>query len=267
MRQVNETGAAMDEARAVSDPKSVVNSVLRACRILELVAAEGPAVSLSRVADAVGLSRPTAHRLLTTLVMAGWVRRTKAGHYALTMRAFSVGSSASAGTSLLELATPTVERLAQQTGDTAYLLVPDEGRALCLTRVEGPYPVRVHNINTGDAVPLLSGAAPLAMVAHSPGILQTALDKRAAAIPATVARLEAARRDGYVVSSDDLTLGVSAVGAAVFDSSGEAVAGVSVTGINDRLGGEHLAEVIRLVRLAAAEVSRLLGYDGDLVSD
>src|ERR1700754_386486 len=235
-----ETQMAPDALKGADDTKSIVNSVLRACRILELLAKEGPEVALSRIAEASSLSRPTAHRLLSTLVIAGWVRRTTNGRYALTMRAFTVGSSASSGASLREMAAHSVEALAQNSGDTAYLMVPDEGSALCLERIEGPHPVRVHHVNVGDAIPLLAGAAPIAMVAYAPDLLTTAADRRTAATPTMAARLAKARRDGYIVARDDLIDGVTAIGAPIFNRAGDVVGGISVTGTNERYKGNHL---------------------------
>lgn len=243
------------------DPKSVVNSVLRACRVMELLAAEGPEVPLARVAEATNLSRPTAHRLLSTLLLAGWVRRSAAGRYALTMKVFTVGSAAPQGVSLRDLARPALRALAQETGDTAYLLVPYEGKALCVDRVEGPHPVRVHNVNVGDSVPLYSGAAPITILASRPELLEgDAAAKRAARRSAVEARLKMALTDGYVISPDDLLQGVTAVGAPITDGQSIVVGGVSVTGVNDRFDDEHTVAVVAALLRTAAEISRLLGY-------
>ena len=171
------TRDAIESPRSSERSKSIVNSVLRACRILELLSREGPELSLAHIAEQEGLSRPTAHRLLSTLVEAGWVQRRAAGRYALTMRVFSVGAAAST-LPLTDIAKPIVSSLAQTTGDTAYLMVPSEGMALCVERIDGPYPVRVHRVGVGDLTPLLSGAAPIAMVAFQPDLLMTAIDKR-----------------------------------------------------------------------------------------
>lgn len=243
------------------DPKSVVNSVLRACRVLELLAEEGPEVPLARVAEATDLSRPTAHRLLSTLVIAGWVRRTTAGRYGLTVKVFTVGSSASGRSSLRDLAHPVLVGLAQATGDTAYLMVPHGGTALCLDRTEGPHPVRVHHVNVGDSIPLLSGAAPMAMVAFRPEVLQEAGLEGALGDPRLRARLATARRQGYIVSPDDLLQGVTAVGAPVRGDQGAVVGAVSVTGTNDRFDPGHVDDAAKLVTAAAAQVSRLLGHE------
>jgi DNA-binding IclR family transcriptional regulator len=264
---VNDFDDPSDDAAELKrdNSKNIVNSVLRACRILEQLADSGPELTLLQVAQANGLSRPTAHRLLGTLVEAGWVRQASPGHYALTMRVFAVGSAASHGLGLREIAQPVVRRLAQSTGDTAYLLVPNDGLALCAERIDGPHPVRVHRVNVGDSIPMLSGAASVAMVGFQPELLRTPLDRRTMREPAIAKKIAAVRRDGVVVSQDDFVPGVTAIGSPVLARDGSAVAGISVTGTNDRYLEQHLAQAMKLVRDAALELSLLLGYSGDLV--
>lgn len=223
--------------RPKDDSKSIVNSVLRACALVDLMAASGSETALSHAADALALSRPTTHRLLNTLVRAGWVRRTESSTYALTSRL--QGSPVSPVPSLRELVRPVVQRLAETTGDTVYLFVPHEDRVLCLERLEGSYPVRVHTVNVGDLLPARLGAAPTAMALAREGTYE-----------------------GYVVSRDNATPGVSAVGAAIFGTGGSLAAGISVTAVDARLAGEHLHDAVLQVRTAAAEISRLLGYAG-----
>lgn len=229
----------MARTETTDDPKSIVNSVLRACALVDLMAASGPEMALSQAAEALGLSRPTTHRLLSTLVLAGWVRRTESARYALTGHALAIGGSPAR--SLRDLARPVVARLAEATGDTVYLFVPQEDRVLCLERLEGSYPVRVHTVNVGDLLPARLGAAPTAM-----------------------ARARSDAYEGHVVSRDNATPGVSAVGAAILGRDGEVAAGISVTAVEARLAGEHLEDAVGAVRAAAGEISRLLGYAGPM---
>lgn len=225
---------------AEDNSKNLVNSVVRACSLVELIAANGPDVSLSHAAEVLSLSRSTTHRLLNTLVTAGWVRHTDGGRYALTTRLFTVGALSSPISSLRELARPHVRNLAEATGDTVYMFVPDGDSVLCIERMEGAYPVRVHNVNVGDVIDRLLGAAPQAM-----------------------ARARTGDYDGYVVSRNNATPGVSAVGAAIFGRDGQVVAGVSVTAVDARLTDDHLTEAVTHVRATAAEISRALGYLGE----
>jgi ribose transport system substrate-binding protein len=78
-----------------SDPKSgterqgaqyIVESVSRACDILEAFRADGEALRLSEVAERTGLSRPTAFRILFTLERRGLVEQTDKCRYRLRIR-------------------------------------------------------------------------------------------------------------------------------------------------------------------------------------
>jgi DNA-binding IclR family transcriptional regulator len=259
---VESAGSAPPDEPSASpnDTKSLVNSVLRACHIMELFAHEGPELTLSRIAEASSLSRPTAHRLLNTLIVAGWVRKTAAGRYALTLRMFTVASSASVEVSLRHIAEPVAADLALATGDSAYFLVPNDGKAVCIVRVEGPHPVRVHHVNVGDTIPMLSGAAPVAMSAFNPGLLTLPADQRTARRAPWKERLELVRANGYYVSPDDLIVGVTAVGAPVFGLDGGVVGGIAVTGVNARYDEAHTALAVQRVTEAAAAISRQLGF-------
>ena len=53
----------------------VVESVLRAVRLLECFRTGEPELSLSELVRRSGYSKSTAHRLLSTLQVAGWLER------------------------------------------------------------------------------------------------------------------------------------------------------------------------------------------------
>jgi ribose transport system substrate-binding protein len=64
----------------------IVESVSRACDILEAFQADGEALRLSEVAERTGLSRPTAFRILFTLERRGLLEQTSARSYRLRIR-------------------------------------------------------------------------------------------------------------------------------------------------------------------------------------
>ena len=244
------------------DPKSTVNSVLKACRIMEAFSPSNPELTLAEIASAAELTRPTAHRLLGTLQAAGWVIRTPANRYALSLKAFTVGAAARDVASLRTLARPVLEDLANLTGDAAYLFVPHEGMAMCADRIEGPHPVRVQNVAAGDRIPLWAGAAPAVLLAHRPDLYERLVAEHrfsATQRRRIDERLDRARTAGVLVSPDDLMVGVTAVGAPVFDGTGRAVAALSVTSLSDRLA-DRLDDTSRHVTDAAHRLSGQLGY-------
>jgi IclR family transcriptional regulator, pca regulon regulatory protein len=69
-----------------------VEALARGLDVIACFGRERPEMSLSDVAQATGLARPTARRLLLTLEELGFVR-SRDGQFALTPRVLSLGTA------------------------------------------------------------------------------------------------------------------------------------------------------------------------------
>jgi DNA-binding IclR family transcriptional regulator len=74
------------------------------------------------------------------------------------------------------------------------------------------------------------------------------------------------RRQGYVLSIEDVTRGMGALGAPIRDRSGRVVAALSIADLRHTYDGEALPGLISLVSAAAARSSQALGYKGSAAS-
>ena len=203
----------------------VVESVLRALRLLECFRRGEPELSLGELTRRGGYSKSTTYRLLTTLQAGGWLERTPTSTFRLTIRAFQTGSVLVESLDITRVAPPLLTRLSIETGQTTYLVVAAGDHAVCLERVSVGARIQVLELEIGGAQPLHVGAAPRALLAHDeaallPGLLRSGLAGRT---PATLvdehelrADLEATRARGYAISDGDSTVGVAALGAPVF---------------------------------------------------
>jgi len=255
-----------------TDPKNVVNSVLKACQLLETFSEERPALTLSELAGSAGLSKTTAHRLLATLVRAGWLARGPEGTYKISMKVFNIGAVAVTGFSLRDEARPFLLALAEEFGDTAYLMVPADTGAVCIDLVEGTSALTVKKISVGSVLPYHTAAGPMTMLANSPPLQ----DRWLAAplqrfTPDTITDAQTLRNEltkiaseGYTVSDQDYLEGVGAVAAPVFGAASEVVGTVSLGGPAHHFRGARLVSVISAVREAAGTLSVRLGATGTL---
>lgn len=254
------------QAQTEPDPKNHVASVEKAVRLLELFDEGEPVLSLPTIVARSGYTRTTAYRLLSTLERVGWLSRTGAGYH-LTLRVFRLGASAGNALKLREVAAEVLVDLAARGGETAYLIVPDGLRGVCLERVEGPSMVRVMVLDVGKSLPLHVGGGPTALLAHrddllaevfAAGPLQT---MTGAPLSPDDLRdtLRGIRERGYSRSAEDVTASVGAFGAPVFDAQGTAIAAVSVGGMLKTLT-EKEAELSAALRDAAADISARLGH-------
>lgn len=253
------------------DQKNVVSSVLKACSLLECFSFERRELTLADLSEETGLNKTTAHRLLQTLVQAGWLRRGPSATYRLTMHVFSIGAIARADLSLHEEALPQLRKLAAEFGDTAYLMIRGEQGAICVDRVEGDSPIKVSSVGVGSVLPYHAAAGPMALLAWDDDLerrlarhseLERFTNATTVDVDALRSRLARIREDGYVVSQEDFLKGVSAVAAPVHDADGHVIATVSLGGTVQRFREPRLEQIVTAVCDAAAEVSQRLGYAG-----
>src|SRR5689334_6450843 len=87
-----------------------IEALARGLEVIAAFAPGRPVMSLSEVATATGLARPTARRILLTLSELGYVRAA-AGGFALTPRVLELGIAYVRSMGLWDIARPHLERL------------------------------------------------------------------------------------------------------------------------------------------------------------
>lgn len=240
-------------------PRSAADKTLR---VLEALADH------SRVADIAkdtALPKPTVHRILQTLVRHGFARTDGQGEYVGGPRILSLAGRFLQRLDIAERVRPILRDLQERTGWTVHLALLSGDEAVYVAKVEGAKPyslasrvgmsLRLHCTSIGKAVlatmpdddvrALLRRAGMPARTEH------TLVDE-----DALLAELAAVRGRGYAEDHEENEAGVRAVGAAVFDHTGQVLGGLSVAAlVYQDDPGHRGADVVR----AAAEVSRALG--------
>lgn len=254
---------ASDTARAARPGR--VQSVERAVALLEAVAAapaEGAGVA--QLAEACGLNRATAWRLLATLEDQGLVDRDPAANrYSMGFGVARLAASAGVG-GFVRRAHPVLVRLSERTGETVDLAVV---RRLGLTYVDEVSPPSVLGANwLGRHVPLHATSSGKALLAWLPeeeadalleGPLPRYTETTVTGRRALRAELEETRRRGYGVCVGELEGRLYGVSAPVLDVAHRPVAVVSVWGASDRVTRARFPELGALAVESAAELRRL----------
>jgi DNA-binding IclR family transcriptional regulator len=241
----------------------------RAFEILRLVAYSGPAGGrLKDLADAANVSRPTVHRILQAMMRERAVVQDNATRrYHLGPLTFELGLTAPHYSGTLQACRPTLERLAEETGDTIYLVTRSGFDVICIDRKEGSFPIRTYTLAVGDRRPLGVGAAGLALLAAlDPPLLDAFIAQHRGKLDRygmlTVEEVRdgvmAARAQGYALSMEKLTKGVSGIGMAVPARPGPPYLGVSIASITERVHGERLPLLVKVLGRHVAELAKTL---------
>jgi DNA-binding IclR family transcriptional regulator len=250
-------------------PRYNVPGLERGLRMLQLFDRTRKHLTAAEMARALAVPRSTGFRLAQTLEFLGFLERD-ADRYRVGPAVLRLGFEYIASLDVTEFARPLVERLRDDTGLSAQLVIRD-GREVVVALKASLPATFASNVTVGTRLPahatilgrvLLGDADDAALAALYP---EPTLPQTTPHSPRTLAELKRLVREdrarGYAVSESFFEQGISAIAAPVRDESGRIVAALSVTAQRPSLEPKAYRErLVGLVLGAAAELSRQLNY-------
>jgi len=243
-------------------------AIRRAGAILRAIARFGPSgARLIDLSHAVGLARPTTHRIVQGLIAEMMVVQNLATkRYQLGPLIFELGLATTQRSALPEICRPVLRRLAELTKDTVYLVVRSGFDVVCLDRAEGSFPIRAVTLDIGGRRPLGLGAGGAAMLATFPDEeIRQVIDHHCGVSPANAGvtadmlwgAVADARREGCGRNQESMSPGICGIGAAIPTEGDRAFAAISIACIAERMTKQHAGELSALLN---REVSGLAGH-------
>ena len=240
-------------------------AVDRVAAVFDLLADCPEGLAVTEVADALGVHKATASRLLGTLSGHGLVERSDRRRYRIGIGIVRYAAGALTELGAVSRARPELEALSRTTRETVSLGVLDGRDVLYIDQVTGHERV-VFADWAGRRSPAHCSSSGKVLLAHlddaelerflarplAPRTERTILDPESLR-----ERLDEVRRRGYERSVGELEDGLSTAAAPVW-SRGRAVAAVSVGGPSSRLPPRELPRLGRLAVETATAIGRRL---------
>ncbi|KIC41371.1 hypothetical protein RA28_20915 [Ruegeria sp. ANG-S4] len=246
---------------------SPVSALDRGIRLL-IALADTRGAALAELARSTEIPVATAHRLLTTLQHRGMVvHDASQGKWRIGPQAYRIGSTFEEEANLLEVAPPVMRILSKETGETANLAIEEGGQLLYLIQVESENPIRASIKNGTDAYFHTSGVGKAIMAHLDTASLKRLLDPLTlvSQTPNSItekqrlmAELDMSRQRGWALDDEERSAGMRCIGAPVFDSLENVVAGVSISGPITRFPDDKLESLAASVVAAANSITNRL---------
>ncbi|MGY1641865.1 IclR family transcriptional regulator C-terminal domain-containing protein [Geodermatophilus sp. SYSU D00703] len=243
-----------------------VEALARGLDVIAAFSADRPTMSLTEVATATGLARPTARRLLLTLEEMGFVR-TSGGAFQLTPRVLSLGMAYVSSLGLWDIARPHLEALVARTGESSSMAQLDGSDIVYVARVSVPKIITLR-VEIGTRFPAVrTSQGKVLLAALSPEELDAVLaEPSRAGLPAAAnpspeqlrEELVRVRARGWALADEELAPGIRSVAVPVRDRTGAVRAAMNVTvhaaeTTTERLVQEHLPHLLRTAGDVSAE--------------
>jgi DNA-binding IclR family transcriptional regulator len=247
----------------------LVQSVTRAAKILQELAATGPRLGVTEVAERIGVAKPTAHALLRTLEAESLVvQDAETGKYLLGPGVLRLGNAYLETQELRIRSLAWADGLATRTREAVWVAMLVGNHVLVVHHAFRPEGA-VQILEVGASIPWSTCALGKAIVAFAapplrdrllagelPVLTGTSITDRAQ----LAGQLEQIRRVGYALEDQESALGDAGIAAPVFDRSGHVVGAIGIVGPVERLLAEPSREEHAVtVRETARNLSRDLG--------
>ena len=263
----------MGDEEKDEDSRQGIQSIEVGVPLLQALVDHGAPMMLRDLARHTGMPAAKAHRYLVSLVRTGLVsQEAHSGRYDLGHFALELGLASLARMDAVRAATPVLDALADEIGETVALAIWGNMGPTIVRWVESPRPVNV-NLRTGSVMPLLHSAIGLCFVSflESP-LLQSRIDEElrinAAATekrgPTSRTELDAlvaeARQHGLSRAVGSVLPGINAFCAPIFDHEGKMALAITGLGPAGLFPSAWSGSIPRAIGEAAREVSRRLGW-------
>lgn len=253
-----------------SDP-DVIDSVEKAFRVLESFSAERPQMSVTEAAEAAGLSRATARRILLTFQRLGFAE-TDGRRFALTPRVLRFGFGYLSALPYWETAQSRMRSLADELRESCSMATLDGAEIVYVARVPAARSMSI-TLSIGSRLPAYATSmGRVLLAALSPRELEALLaDARLEPLTRNTItdrgelrqELDRVREQGFAVVDGEREEGVRSAAAPVRGRGGRVLAAVNVSANAARVPLEELRQVCvpRVVETADA-ITADIGYTG-----
>jgi DNA-binding IclR family transcriptional regulator len=241
-------------------------TLFRGLDVIELVA-EGP-ITLGDLADRLGLTRSTTHRLASALADRRYLTFIPRSGYSLGPKLLELGFRVRDELDLPRVAAPQLERLALLTEDTVHLGVLDRGQVLYLDKIAGKRRINISS-RVGELQPVSStGLGKALILDHDEESwtnffrAENASQRTPNALQEWLARMRNYAQGGYAFDLEENEDQVRCVAAPIRDVAGNITAAISVSSAAQYMNDQRMQTLTKDVVETARRISEDLGWTG-----
>ena len=244
----------------------------KAVDIIEAVRRSRSGIALSDLARTLGIPKPTAYRILTTLESRGYLGRNRNGYYRMTRKFFDTESGEPDDQILSRAAHPVIEKLVASSRETVNLGILDAGEVVVIGSVESPQTIRMtskvgnrrHLHSTALGKVLLSGlpdreALRLIRIKRLPRLTPKTLVTR----QAVMAEIRKVRDQGFAIDDEENELDGRCIGAPIIGPGGRVVAALSVSAPAFRMEMSRVRKLTGELTQACRTISGAIAFPSE----
>ncbi|MGE0285650.1 MAG: IclR family transcriptional regulator [Bradyrhizobium sp.] len=245
---------------------------IKGLRLLEALAQSEEPRGISDLASELKLTKSNVHRLLATLQTRGYVHQlSENSRYELSTKLWQLGTQVMGRNTLIKLARPAMQRLAEVTRETVHLSVLEDIFVVYIDKIDGSQHIRAHT-RLGSRAPAFTVASGKAMLTHKPDdfleLFRPHLKRYTQTTRMTITDIRKdvglARTQGYAtVLHGEWREGIAACACAIVGRGGHLEGAIGFSGPDTRIKRKQLKDYSIHVVEAARAIGSELGHSSE----
>ena len=262
--------APLPTPEAAPKERGGIQSLERAFAILEEVARDIEGINVADLSKAVGLHNSTTFHLVKTMAQLGYISQVRESkRYRIGTKLFTLAAGALEENSYLAVATPVLEKLTGETGESAHFAIRSGNNIVVIARTAGSGLLQMVDRNGGQRPAHGTALGKVLLSPLNDAQIRQFLgpDRLPKFTPKTIVERDAllreiaeVRRTGIAYDDGEFDEEIRCVAAPVFDFAGRVAGAVGISGAVWRLSLQSLQAKAEQVREAARSISAQLGY-------
>ena len=229
----------------------------RIFRTIELLARSGPS-GLLDISNELELNKSTVHRILNSLICMDYVKQDPdTSKYSLTFKISSLSNQVLSHNSLIDIARPYIQDLAEQTGETVHLVQMEGINAVYIDKVEAPHnSVRMVSM-VGKTIPLYCSGVGKAILADmdddqirqiwEQSELHTYTANTVTDYNTFLEVIGAIRNNGYSMDNEEMEIGVRCIAVSLGCVHHKLPYAISISAPKDRMKDKQITQYKKLL--------------------
>lgn len=249
--------------------KKLIQSILRANQILDIVSENNNGISLKEIANKLKLGSSTIFYLINTLIETNYIIQRE-NKYKLGPKNLQLGNYYLESLSLYKIALPIVEDLLVKINESILLYMVENNKFLELVKMESTHSVKPTRIviNSNNANATAIGKVLISSLSKDElkefiknNNLHKFTKNTIISLNKLYKELEKVRKDGYALDCEESEIGVNCIAAPIYNYKEEIKASIGFSIPTQRFSKKQIIKIIPLLKNGVAEISRLLGFN------
>lgn len=250
-----------------------VQSLERALTLLNKLSEYPEGIQISRLAEQVGLTKSTVHRLLATLTNMNYtIKDEETDKYKIGLQVLFLSRNLINNINVVTVAKPFLEKLCREVNETIHLCIEDRGEVIYIDKIESNQTIRMYS-RIGSRAPIYCTAVGKVLLSGMDKDKKNETISKMKFIPKTpttitskeefLEEIEKVDSQGYALDNSENEASLMCIAFPIFDHNGKIIASFSVSGPNNRVTPELIeTTLIGKMKQCSIEISRNLGYSG-----